>query len=71
MQVAQCRASTSMGWPSSGESLSAMKRAGISTGPPGAKGTTKRTGRVGQGACASAGAAKGVASRAQRRMRLR
>jgi hypothetical protein len=36
------------------ESSAAVERATISELPPGAKGTTKRMGRVGQASCASA-----------------
>ncbi|GGC49576.1 hypothetical protein GCM10011504_29980 [Siccirubricoccus deserti] len=44
-----------------------MKRAGISTGPPGAKGTMKRMVRLGQAGCATAGRqSRAVASRARR-----
>src|SRR4051812_30581535 len=39
-----------------------MIRAGTSCGPPGAKGLTKRIGRVGQPACANAGPASTAAS---------
>jgi hypothetical protein len=49
------RFSTTTGWPSCAENRSASRRASRSAGPPAAKGTMIRTGRVGQ-AWAKAGA---------------
>src|SRR4051812_4533663 len=62
------RLSTTKGWPSLAESLSATMRPSTSSVPPGAKGTTKRTGRSGYAALASV-AASSEQQRAKRTVR--
>src|SRR5438094_2316919 len=59
--------STTTGWPSACCSLAAMRRAERSTGPPGAYGTTRWTGRDGQ----SCGKAKVLAQSASAALRVR
>ena len=68
---APARLSTTMGWPSSSPSRSAITRAVTSVAPPAWKGTIRRIGRLGQGAWAKAGAARrGAAARTARRVML-
>src|SRR5687768_13531888 len=52
LPAAPARFSTTTGWPSGACSRSAIRRAKMSVEPPGAKGTTRRTGLFGYCACA-------------------
>jgi hypothetical protein len=52
------RFSTTTGWPRRSESLVLKARAAMSEAPPGAKGTSRVTGRVGQAGWAGAGAVR-------------
>ena len=63
------RFSTRKGWPSLSCNASASSRVTMSFDPPGGKGTTRRTGRSGQAACARAGKAMALASSPRRVIR--
>src|SRR5215471_15386778 len=63
---APARFSTTTGWPSALESLSATGRADTSLAPPGGNGTIQRTGFVGQ-VCAHTGPASAASASATRR----
>src|SRR5688572_16116853 len=52
LPAAPARFSTTTGWPSGACSRSAIRRAKMSVEPPGANGTTRRTGLFGYCACA-------------------